>query len=571
MSSEQSAAAERERRRNEILAACLEDPMLASELLEFFANRDQLDQLARPLRRDHNEPPAEPTSALTLPFEGRLPSDDALPQGHSFGDYELLAEIARGGMGVVYKARQKGLNRIVALKMILAGRLAGEDDLQRFRVEAEAAARLRHPNIVAVHEVGEVAGQLFFSMDFIEGRSLAERLSEGPVPGRTAAGYVEQLARAIHYAHREGILHRDLKPSNIMLDRDDHPYITDFGLAKRLDAGDSALTQTGAVLGTPSYMAPEQAAGKSKELGPTCDVYGLGAVLYELLTSRPPFRSDTPLETLLDVQDREPVPPRLLNPRVEHDLETICLKCLEKDPARRYASGDELAADLKRYLDGESIMARSYNVLARLTRALNRPSHREGDLRLWASLLLVFSGIFLGGHLLTFVLIQTHQSSGLLFLSRAGALVLGGVALWFYWRRGGLPVNAAERQVYSIWVGYLLAYGTSGLATRLLIGSGALGAGSAELAGWQEVVSYPFAAILTGLAFFVMGGLYWGRYYAIGLAFFVLALLMPLRLEWSPLAYGVLWALCLVAIARHLRRLGAEGGPDRSQPGRGTR
>ena len=209
-----------------------------------------------------------------------------------FGDYELLAEIARGGMGVVYRARQRSLDRTVALKMILAGKLANPEDLQRFRTEAEAAARLSHPNIVAIHDVGAIDGQHFFSMEFIEGISLAQRLTRGPVASRDAARYVRQIARAVEYAHRHGILHRDLKPSNIMLDADDEPHITDFGLAKRLDNQDSGQTRTGAILGTPSYMAPEQAQGKIRELGPACDIYSLGAMLYELLTGRssPPFR-----------------------------------------------------------------------------------------------------------------------------------------------------------------------------------------------------------------------------------------------------------------------------------------
>jgi tRNA A-37 threonylcarbamoyl transferase component Bud32 len=561
MSPEPSDAAARERRRDEILAACLEDPVLAAEVVEFFADRARLDRLARPMRRalaESQELPS-PHDAPTLPPDGEAAADPRPAGEGSFGDYELLTKIARGGMGVVWKARQKGLNRIVALKMILAGRFADEDELRRFRTEAEAAARLQHPNIVAVHEVGEVHGQAFFSMEFIEGRTLAQRLTEGPLPGRTAARYVRQIARAVHAAHRQGILHRDLKPSNILLDRDDEPHVTDFGLAKKLD--DVTQTQTGALLGTPSYMAPEQAAGKVKELGPACDVYGLGAVLYELLTGRPPFRSETALDTVRDVLEREPVPPRLLNARVERDLETICLKCLEKDPQRRYGSADELAADLHRYLERESIVARSYNVLARLTRALSGSAQSEGNLATWATLLLLFAGIFLVGHVLTFVLIQMGQPSGVTLLARAGQLVLGGAVLWWHWRRRPLLTSAAERQVCSIWVGYLLAYGTSGLVTRLLIGGGVITEGpAAPKTGWREVVSYPVAALLTGLAFFVMGGIWWGRYYAIGLAFFVLALLMPLRLEWSPLAYGTLWAVCLAAIARHLRRLDAEAG-----------
>jgi serine/threonine-protein kinase len=556
MTHEPSDAAERERRRNEVLAACLEDPELAAEVAEFLADRQRLEHLAAPLRP---QPPPDPSAAATVCGRPSRPDEDGTAGPVQFGDYVILEELGRGGMGVVCKARQQGLNRLVALKRALAGRLAAAEDLQRFRAEAEAVARLRHPNIVAVYEVGERDGQHYFSMDYIEGRTLAQRLADGPVPGHTAARYLAPVARAVQHAHEHGILHRDLKPSNILLDGDDVPHVTDFGLAKRL-GGDSALTRTGAVVGTPSYMAPEQARGLVKELGPACDVYGLGAVLYELLTGRPPFRSDTPLDTLRHVVESEPVPPRLLNPKVEQDLETICLKCLEKDPGRRYASAGELAADLERYLHGESIRARSYNVLARFTRSLTSPSHSEADLRNWASLLLLFSGIFLAGHVLTFVLLQTNQPHGLILLSRAGQLLLGGAAFWAYRGRSALPANAAERQVWMIWLGALTAFGTSSLVSRLLIHRGLLAAGPAASASWDEVVAYPLSAVVSGLAFFVMGGSYGGRYYAISLAFFALALLMPLRLEWSPIAYGVLWALCLVVVARHLRHLGAEAG-----------
>lgn len=284
-----------------------------------------------------------------------------------FGDYELLEEVARGGMGVVYKARQRSLNRVVAVKMILAGNLAGPADVERFQAEARAAANLQHPGIVAIHEVGEHEGQHYFSMDYIEGTSLAEVVRANPLPARRAAGYVWQVAEAIDYAHRQGTIHRDLKPSNVLLDAADRPRVTDFGLAKRIE-GDSALTGTGQVLGTPSYMPPEQAGGKRGQVGPASDVYSLGAVLYELLAGRPPFRAETPLDTLLQVLEVEPVSPRLLNPKLPKDLETITLKCLRKSPAERYATAAALADDLRRFLNDEPIVARPPSAVERAVR-----------------------------------------------------------------------------------------------------------------------------------------------------------------------------------------------------------
>jgi WD40 repeat protein/tRNA A-37 threonylcarbamoyl transferase component Bud32 len=280
------------------------------------------------------------------------------------GEYELLSEIGRGGMGVVFKARHVRLHRVVALKMILGGLLARPEDLQRFETEAAAAAQLQHPNIVALYEVGAESGQPYFSMEHVSGSSLAQRVALGVLPGRLAASYLERLAQAVHYAHSRGVIHRDLKPANVLLDDDDQPKITDFGLAKVLQ-GDSGQTRTGAVIGTPSYMAPEQAGGQTKAVSPAVDVYALGAILYELLTGSPPFRGETALATLTLVADKDPVPPRLLNPRVDRDLETICLKCLEKDPQRRYGSAEALADDLRRYLGGEPIAARRLGTLGR--------------------------------------------------------------------------------------------------------------------------------------------------------------------------------------------------------------
>ncbi|HEY5913991.1 MAG TPA: protein kinase [Verrucomicrobiae bacterium] len=279
--------------------------------------------------------------------------------GHTryFGDYELLEEIARGGMGVVYKARQVSLNRTVAVKMILAGQLAGAAEVQRFRGEAEAAANLSHPNIVAVHEIGQQESQHYFSMDYVEGQNLAEFVGQKPLPPKQGAKYLQAIAEAIQYAHERGILHRDLKPSNILIDQSGQPRITDFGLAKRMK-GDSDLTISGQVLGSPNFMPPEQAAGRRAQVGRQSDIYALGAILFYLLTARPPFAAESMTETLQLVVNTEPPSPRLLAPGVPRDLETICLKCLSKEPHCRYSTAQELADELGRFLRDEPILAR---------------------------------------------------------------------------------------------------------------------------------------------------------------------------------------------------------------------
>jgi serine/threonine protein kinase len=285
--------------------------------------------------------------------------------------YDIDSELGRGGMGVVYKAQQIGLGRTVALKMILAGQHASPEQLARFHTEAEAVARLQHPNIVQIHEVGEHEGMPYFSLEFVAGGNLSNKLAGTPQPARDSAEMVQTLAHAVHAAHERGVIHRDLKPDNVLLTELGSPKIADFGLAKMMDAGPQH-TQTGLPLGTPSFMAPEQARGESGEIGPATDVYALGAILYEMLTGRPPFRGTTAIETVRQVISEDPLPPSRLQSKVPRDLETICLRCLEKRTDQRYSTAAQLAEDLQRFLRGEPILARPSNVWSRAIKLTRR-------------------------------------------------------------------------------------------------------------------------------------------------------------------------------------------------------
>jgi WD40 repeat protein/tRNA A-37 threonylcarbamoyl transferase component Bud32 len=375
----QAKEAGRTQDREELIA---KHPDLAADLRAYFAAESQVQRVAAPLQADLDAP--------TVGLNGTSGPGTTIEY---FGDYHLLEEIGRGGMGVVYKARQESLNRTVALKMILAGQLANDADVKRFRAEAEAAAKLDHPGIVPVFEVGQHDGHQYFSMAFVDGESLARKLIDGLPKPRDAAVLIKQVAEAVTYAHLEGVVHRDIKPANILLQSPQSivpspqssarlgtedwglltPRLTDFGLAKKVE-GDSGLTQTGQIVGTPSYMPPEQASGK-RDVGPLADVYSLGAVLYCLLTGRPPFQADNPLDTLMQVVQQEPVAPRQLNAAIPRDLETICLKCLEKDPRRRYGSAQELVADLGRFLDHQPIVARPITSWGRTVKwAQRRPT-----------------------------------------------------------------------------------------------------------------------------------------------------------------------------------------------------
>jgi WD40 repeat protein/predicted Ser/Thr protein kinase len=437
----------RERRLDEILAAYFQakaagqapdrdrliaqHPDFAADLAEFFADQNRFQALANPLRmvacaaqgkslttcEDSDRTTAD-SSRLLDPVEATLPQGQTLPDPgvttdsaatvqptqvedqdlvrgtriRYIGDYEVKRVLGRGGMGVVYWAKQMSLNRPVALKMIRAGLWADASEVRRFKNEAEAIANLDHPGIVTIHEVGEFQGQQYFSMKLVEGPSLDKVLDNFRASPQKAARLVADIARAVHHAHQRGILHRDLKPSNILLDPHGQPHITDFGLAKRLE-GNSSLSISGSILGTPSYMSPEQASGQHGMVTTATDVYGLGAILYAVLTTKPPFQADSVLDTLQQVRERPPEPPRKVDRHVDRDLETICLKCLDKDPKRRYGSADAVADDLDRFLRGEPILARRASVSERVVKWARR---KPAIAALAALLLLVATSGFAG-------------------------------------------------------------------------------------------------------------------------------------------------------------------------------
>jgi tRNA A-37 threonylcarbamoyl transferase component Bud32 len=360
----------------------------AGEDLDFEAfcrDRSEIAGALRILRSIHagSGRPGKPDETVPItpqPAQDKAPAGDLVDsethaalsrkESRCFGDYELLEEIGRGGMGVVYKARQKNLDRIVALKMLLTSHLATKESLLRFRAEAQVAARLKHPNLVKVFDVGERHGLHYFAMEHIAGGSLVDALRSRRFGWQESARLLSLVARAVDHLHHHGIVHRDLKPSNILIDESGQPYVTDFGLAKIQGTVD--LTHTGAILGTPSYMSPEQASGRIEEVESRSDVYSLGAILYELLTGCSPFRSESPMATLVQVMEREPPRPRGINPDIPSELEQICLKCLEKSPANRYPGAGALADDLDRFLMGEPVQARSAGLGQRLRRWARR-------------------------------------------------------------------------------------------------------------------------------------------------------------------------------------------------------
>ncbi len=445
-----------------------------------------------------------------------------------FGDYELQEEVGRGGMGVVYRARQISLNREVAVKMLLRGQLASSAEEARFRHEAEASARLNHPGIVPVYEVNDHEGNLYFSMKFVRGKTLAEIMQAGPLPPRYAAKVLAAVSRAVEYAHEQGVLHRDLKPSNIMIDEQGHPHITDFGLARDIENA-ATLTKTGAVLGTPAYMAPEQAAGNRGQVGPASDVYSIGCMLYTALTGRPPFQAASPVDVVLMVLEQEPLPPRYLNPKAERDLSMISLRCLQKPADLRYGSAGDLARDLEAYLADETVSAASGHFSQVVARWF-RDTHNAPILENWGLLWIWHSFVLLVVCLLTNTLDLFHDRNPwhYFLLWTAG---LGTWAAVFWWLRQRMgPVTFVERQIAHIWAGSMAC-----IAFLFPI---------EVIMGLDVLALSPILALVSGMMFLIKAGMLSGTFYVQATALFATSLLMACLPRYSHAIFGFVAAAC---------------------------
>ena len=515
---------------------------------------------------------ASPAAASTGPGFG--PASTTPPPPESFGDYEILEELGRGGMGVVYKARQRSLNRMVAVKVMREARLSSETDRARFLAEAAAAAKLKHPNIVTVFEVGHQNGLPYIVMEYVPGRTLSQQLAEGPLPPRIASKLIADVARAVHHAHERNILHRDLKPANILLSNPEpgtknpeplkpslsgresnpsalnselrtpnsefkkpndlnifEPKVTDFGLARRLHTTEGSnpdwRTQTGAIVGTPGYMSPEQATCR-RELTAAADVYSLGAILYESLTGRPPFQASNAVDALFMVVEQDPVSPRLLLPGLDRDLEMICLKCLQKPVDLRYETAAELADDLEAHLSGEAVSSQPSG-FGYLFARLMRETHHIGVLENWGMLWMWHS-------LAVFLLCLLTQVMEWVGVSNHGAylalwsvgLVTWGIILWRLRRRAG-PVLFVERQIAHAW-----AAGVISSIMFFLI---------EVIMGYKVLSLSPAIAVSAGMIFVLKAGILTGRFYVLALLMFATALVMPLFAEWRIILLGFTMAI----------------------------
>jgi serine/threonine-protein kinase len=490
-------------------------PHLAQELKALWGTALMVDAVA-----SHSE-------SETLPLVSPALTSDLRPPA-VLGDFELFEELGRGGMGVVYRARQRSLNREVAVKLILQGTQASEAERARFQAEVAAAARLEHPHIVPIYEMGEIEGWQFFAMKLIDGETLSTRIAQGPVPERLAVDWMLDIARAIEYAHQRGVIHRDLKPANVLVDRAGVPHVTDFGLAKYTAAGAASLTHSGTILGTPAYMAPEQASGNRGRIGPQVDVYSLGAILYSLLTGRAPFQGASPVDTVLMVLEQDPLPPRLLNRRISRDLEMILLKCLQKPTELRYASAGALADDLQAYRDGESIVARSGRFTDVMARVF-RETHHATVLENWGVLWMWHAAVLLVMCLLTnWMFLERHDWP---VLAESWPYLLlwgGGLAVWapIFWalRHRAGPVTAVERQIAHAWGGSIIA-------VMLLFGI-------EELLGLPVLTLSPVLGLIGGMVFIMKAGILAGIFYLHAAAMLAVSIVMA-AMQRQGLEYGV--------------------------------
>lgn len=476
-------------------------------------------------------------SEATLPYGVPVLQNTQLPR--QFGNYVLEKEIGRGGMGIVFQARRLSDNRPVAIKMILRGEFASPIERFRFEAEAVAASRLNHPNIVPIYEIGKHEDHDFFCMQLLRGESLAERLSRRPLPARIAAEIMLQISGAIAHAHKVGVLHRDLKPSNILLDQEGVAFVADFGLAKSIH-GQQSLTRSGAIIGTPSYMAPEQASGLKSQIGPSSDVYSLGAILYHALTGRPPFLGGSAVETVMMVIEQDPVAPRVLNPACDRKLEMIAMRCLQKPADLRYPSAEDLHKDLRAYLDNEQVSA-GLGKFGQLFGNLLRETHHAPILENWGLLWIWHS----------LVLLIVSKLTQVFYL-------MGVTNRWHYWLMWTIwlgtwaavyrfvrlkmgPVTFVERQIAHVW-------GASMIGVMLLFPL-------EYLLGLPVLKLSPILAVFAGSTFLIKAGMLSGFFYFPALIMFATSILMARLPNWSMLVFGIASAGCFfVSGAKYYRR-----------------
>ena len=499
----------------ELEETCLQHPRFADDLRELWGTL-VVTQAAAVEQNDFNTATDEyRIPGLELPFD--------------LGDYVLESEIGRGGMGIVYQALRKSDQNIVAIKMILKGDFASAIERERFQAEASAAFKLDHPNIVPIYEIGEYEGRAFFCMKLIEGQTLSDRLVRGPIPSRRAGKFMAQISDAIEYAHKQGVLHRDLKPSNILIDDEGTAYIADFGLAKQATSSKASLTRSGAILGTPSYMSPEQAAGAKGQVGISSDVYSLGAILYHMLTGRPPFLGTSPVDTVLMVMEQDPIAPRTLNRRADRRLEMISMRCLQKPQDLRYPSAGSLTADVEAYLDDRTVTAQEGR-LGQIVSNLFRETHHAEVLENWGLLWMWHSLVLLIASLATEVLfwngVVERTPYWLMWTVGVG---IWAIVFWVFRRRMG-PVTFVERQIAHVWAAAML------IVAFLFPLEAALNLPVLSLA--------PLLGVVAAMVFLVKAGILSGSFYIQAATMILTSIAMTLLPQSAMCIFGCISAGC---------------------------